>query len=400
MQLTSSSSKKWCCSSNNISEPTIISNTTVIYPKWAAAVHDNSMAAIKIMHSFDPDLINEAIDTQGSRAIHFAVKSENQILLNYLIENNANFNLQAGEHQNTPLHDAVVLKNKEIIQKLFSYGAIDDKILNIHGKTAVQLCTSLLYKREYFRAKKFKSRNLKNFRKKRKQTESLSATNENSDYSPSEIITISSLRLDIATKSQLIAYQKETDANEIWFRKKKSEIELRQYPATKFGKIIGIDVDAVGVKLKVKLDCEVYENNAGRMWRNLLAKQKNNLEIKKHISILDDKHSNPSTGQPLLITKVTQVNKLLTVLIASVLKNMSKKHGNRRSFSSLSFITQHQDNVRNLTVRICRKLPQKKGKIQLSEEIFSEKFYVYLFEIHEEMINEESREKRKGKHNR
>lgn len=406
-----------------------IPTTNVIYREWARAVHDNCITGVRIMHSCDPDLINEAIDKYGSRAVHYAIKTKNYELFDYLLQNNANVNLRGGEQQNTPLHEAVFLQNKYFLQKIFSVGAIDDSILNIHGKTALQLCPTILFRRAYLRAKKFKSRNLANFRQKpeafpqqseqfrqrRLQSISHSRTQSGSqslfevaDDSLLDVITVSSIKLNKATKAQMIAYQREIDGNEIWYRKKISEIELREHTITKFGKIFGLDVDDIGVRLKLKLDSEVHENNRGHMWRNLLAAgekkrfQKHKLlnkykNQKQNYSILNELNLNSNTSSCLMITKQTQVYKLLFVLLVSVLKNKNQKQDRRRSFSAMSFLIQHKKHIRDLTVRICRKIPKKKRKIQLSEVLFEEKFYAYLFEIHEEMITEESKAKKASK---
>eukprot|EP01084_Bolivina_argentea_P110094 196644_1 len=94
-----------CCEKDR--RPLGIVKTTVDYKDWADATLKLNISGIKMLHATDPDLIDEAVDEYGTRAIHVAVKTKNHALLKYLLQNGADVNIKGGKDANTALHEAV-----------------------------------------------------------------------------------------------------------------------------------------------------------------------------------------------------------------------------------------------------------------------------------------------------
>merc|ERR1712228_1893 len=113
------------------------------------------MGGIKMLHQEDPDLVNEPVDEYNGQALHYAVKHKNEKLLVYVLETGANINTQAGLKCNSALHEAVSLKDWESVKILFGHG-INDELINIDGKRAIDLLQTKKCKREYTKAKQYK----------------------------------------------------------------------------------------------------------------------------------------------------------------------------------------------------------------------------------------------------
>jgi len=103
-----------------------------------------------MLHSENPDLINECVDNEGHKALHLCIRNKNNALLKYLLQHGVNINAKGGKLQNTALHEAIGVKDMNAVRYLFSFG-IDDSIQNANGHRAIELCPRYL-KREFMKA--------------------------------------------------------------------------------------------------------------------------------------------------------------------------------------------------------------------------------------------------------
>lgn len=314
-----------------------IINTEVKNQDWADAVQKGNFTGIKILHHSDPDLVNEVVDENGTMAIHYAVKTKNEKLLEYLLNNGANINAQGGKEYNSALHEAILLQDFSAIKKLYSYG-INDQLRNIHGKLAIDLCNKK-YKREFMKAKQFKAKHKEEYLQKHAKNIRRTQTG----------VMLAGMNLNDTNEKTIRRYVKETDHRENFYRRKEEEIAHREMAVTSFGDECGIDADEIAMTIR-------------------------NMELSKLWQKLTKRNTNA-------VTKQTEIYKILYGLTLVALK---KKNPRAKK--------PPQTAVKKLTTILVKKLPKKKGKATLEKNDFEKQFAKYLFEIHDEMKEKEENE--------
>lgn len=325
-----------CSCSKSTTKPVI---NTRLKSAWKDAIVANDMISIEFLHSNDPDIINEAIDNNGSRAIHFAIKTKNCKLLEYILENGGDINIRGGECNNSPLHEAVIIEDLFAVRYLFSLSVADD-IRNMNDKTPFQIC-SKNFRRRYCKAKRFSS---EKYSSKYKQF-SLKTIEERSPhkmYFAGMELSDSSLKLR--------ENERGVDLEQEKYCEQKSENEKLDGIKTNFGNIVGIDVNEIAVALE-----KIHSKGECNIWQNL-------------------------AGKTYVLKRQIEIFKILYTLVLSLLRRKHKK-------------VQKPDRecIRNLTIRMCEKLSKIKndGEIHLTREIFVNRFHVFLYEIYDDMIGEE-----------
>jgi len=281
------------------------------------------------LHAENPDLINEAVDNEGHRAIHLSVQNKNGELLLYLLNNGVNINAVGGKHGNTALHEAALISDMKAVRHLFSYG-IDDSIMNLDGKRAIDLCPKSL-KREFTKAKQFRNKHRDNINKtlhSRKSTD----------------IIIAGMSLKNSTeKIKKFVHQQDDELN--FYKNKKREIEDRDMSITSFGEQCGCDIDEIAMTLQKVPD-------PGKLWMKW-------------------------AKMPAL-TRQTEIYKILYGLTVLTLKKKNPRSKKPPGHP-----------IKLLTSRLCRKLPKKEGKTTLTKEYFIKHCHNILYTLHEEMVNDE-----------
>eukprot|EP01084_Bolivina_argentea_P309864 536022_1 len=212
------------------------------------------MAAIRILHCDDPDVVNEPIDEYGTVALLYAVKTKNGPLLQYLLNNGANINAQGGPNYNSALHEATIIENFTAIKKLYSYG-INDQLKNNQNRTAPELCNKK-FKREFTKAKQFKA--------KHKQQYLTRGAVEAKRHSS---VMLAGMNLNDMNELSIRRYVKETDHAQNWYRRKQEEIANRDMAVTEFGDVCGIEIDEIAMTLQKIPDL-------GRVWTKLAKRSK------------------------------------------------------------------------------------------------------------------------------
>ena len=316
-----------CCSSSG---HRYVIDTDVKNPDWADACNTNKLVGIRMLHAQDPDLINEPVDDTGHKAIHLSIQNKNSEMLQYVLKNGANINARGGKYGNTALHEAVILRDMKAVRHLFSFG-IDDTITNIHGKRAIDLCPKSL-RREFTKAKTYRN-------KYRQQLNEMQHTRKVTND-----ITIAGMSLKTNTK-EIKKYVKDTNHELNFYRNKKKEIEEREMPQTTFGDDVGCDVDEIAMTLQ-------RVPNPAKLWQKWAKKQS--------------------------LTRQTEIYKILYGLTVLTLK---KKNPRSRKPPSQP--------LKLLTSRFCKQLPKNKGKRTLTRQHFTKGCHNLLYQLHEEMVNEE-----------
>jgi len=114
---------------------------------WSQAVHNLSLSGMIMLHSQDPDCINDYVSINGDIAIHIVIKQKNFEIFLFLIQYGAD--IHALDHNgNSCLHLAVIAKDIRIISALFS-NDIDDTLMNNDGQTAKNLISDIKFRRQY-----------------------------------------------------------------------------------------------------------------------------------------------------------------------------------------------------------------------------------------------------------
>jgi len=331
-------------------------DTEIKNAHWADAVVRNKLDGVKMLHSENPDLINECVDNEGHKALHLCIRNKNNALLKYLLQHGVNINAKGGKLQNTALHEAIGVKDMNAVRYLFSFG-IDDSIQNANGHRAIELCPRYL-KREFMKAKAYKN----------KQRTYLNCMQHREENKTPMDICIGGMSLR-STPSHTIrqyvndydGYDDDDDEDDSGggyghsgniTRIKHQEIVQRTKPVTTFGDRVGVDVDEIGMMLQ-KI------SNTDKLWAKWANKA--------------------------VLTRQTEIYKILYVLTVLALRRKTKDRRSRNSKPP-------NEPIKRLTRRVCKKLPKLDDKVSLTKTELDNNLHHILYQLHDEMVSENSEE--------
>eukprot|EP00485_Elphidium_margaritaceum_P016463 CAMPEP_0202725860 /NCGR_PEP_ID=MMETSP1385-20130828/184316_1 /ASSEMBLY_ACC=CAM_ASM_000861 /TAXON_ID=933848 /ORGANISM="Elphidium margaritaceum" /LENGTH=417 /DNA_ID=CAMNT_0049392065 /DNA_START=80 /DNA_END=1334 /DNA_ORIENTATION=+ len=367
-------------------------DTEIKNAHWADAVVRNKLDGVKMLHSENPDLINECVDNEGHKALHLCIRNKNNALLKYLLQHGVNINAKGGKLQNTALHEAIGVKDMNAVRYLFSFG-IDDSIQNANGHRAIELCPRYL-KREFMKAylstesifehnskapsnghraielcpRYLKREFMKAKAYKNKQRTYLNCMQHREENKTPMDICIGGMSLR-STPSHTIrqyvndydGYDDDDDEDDSGggyghsgniTRIKHQEIVQRTKPVTTFGDRVGVDVDEIGMMLQ-KI------SNTDKLWAKWANKA--------------------------VLTRQTEIYKILYVLTVLALRRKTKDRRSRNSKPP-------NEPIKRLTRRVCKKLPKLDDKVSLTKTELDNNLHHILYQLHDEMVSENSEE--------
>ena len=312
----------------------------------------NNLAGIKILHKYNTDIIDFAIDELGTTAIHHVVKERQLPAMHFLLNNGVNVNVRGGLWLNTPLHEAVMNKDWHMARELFQHGA-DEKMTNRDGKTPLDFVQNGQERRMFVKAKQ-----------RGVQQRESARTEQDSANEAMRVVDGYIRRVQRVLPCDTNVYYTVPElVNRICFEfyfecfdHKRREIRAREIHLTSFGDECGVEVDQIAMTL--------YDGSAHleNMWSKIAAGDRE-------------------------VTKRTKMYKLLYALTVVTKRKKAPWSGKPPV-----------EQIKKLTTMVYKKLPKKRAKRVLSKEYFLEHLSGILLALHDELVQKEGRCSRSSVH--
>lgn len=164
-------------------------------------------------------------------------------------------------------------------------------------------------------------------------------------------IKVAGIILDDSHATEIRSYDRSLREPKLdWMQRKQLEIMKRNcHCVTKFGDRVGIDVDEIAYAF-----AKLTDHDRERLWAKFV---KNNA------------------------TKIHKISDIYKVVYGVILFAVKKKFKNKGRAS----LKHSKQFIRDLTTRLCKKLPRSRKKTILSKEYFVHGFHKLLFGAHDEL---------------